>query len=271
MTAPVQEPSQDRTDQGLEYRSRQLFRRPAPAGTPGPPGAASYLQASVHSVYGLEWGVITDDGGYTGGNGSDATAGSWVPNIDLTSPWGGYVETTVNGDWIAFGMPNLGPQFSGYGVAVWYNDGPDYGKFQIEFATSSIDEFSDTGIGSATSVTTPQDETIWGAPAFNWYNAASSLQWNYIVDPYSASPAWDFVPAISPFWLGGTDGTPLTANASGLGNWTIAKAFNGGGGPDIAWWCRIRVNGKNGSSSGFRCRIAGIRVYRLSGDVNAIG
>lgn len=33
MTQPVQEPSQGRTDQGQEFRTRQLFRRPAPATT----------------------------------------------------------------------------------------------------------------------------------------------------------------------------------------------------------------------------------------------
>ncbi len=33
MTAPIQEPSQDRTDQGLEFRSRQLFRRPSQGGS----------------------------------------------------------------------------------------------------------------------------------------------------------------------------------------------------------------------------------------------
>lgn len=231
----------------------------------------NYLQFGVGHVYGLEWGVLTDDGGYTGGNGTSATAGSWVPTYDTTVPWGGYVETTVDGDWIAFGMPNLGPRYTGYGVAVWFRDFADAGKFQIEFATSSVDEFSNTtGIGSATSIVTPQDDTVWGAPAFNWYNAASSLQWDYRLDAYAAAPGDNFAPAISPFWIGGADGTALTANASGTGNWTTAKAFNGGGGPDIAWWCRVRVNGKNAASAGYRCRIYGIRVYRLSGDVNAI-
>lgn len=33
MTQPVQEPSQGRVNQGLEFRTRQLFRRSAPAGS----------------------------------------------------------------------------------------------------------------------------------------------------------------------------------------------------------------------------------------------
>ena len=37
-------------------------------------------------------------------------------------------------------MPNLGPQYTGYGVAVWYNDGPDYGKFEIEFPGPEVIE-----------------------------------------------------------------------------------------------------------------------------------
>lgn len=42
MTQPVQEPSQGRTDQAQEWRTRQLFRRPsAPPGPPGPGGAAN--------------------------------------------------------------------------------------------------------------------------------------------------------------------------------------------------------------------------------------
>lgn len=35
MTQPVQEPSQGRTDAGQEFRTRQLFRRPAPAAATG--------------------------------------------------------------------------------------------------------------------------------------------------------------------------------------------------------------------------------------------
>lgn len=230
----------------------------------------TYLQSSVTHVYGEEWRVLTDDGNYTGGNGSNATTGSWVPFSDLTAPWGGYVETTVNDDWIAFGM-QLGPQYTGHGVGLWFGRGPDHGKYEIEWATSSIDEFAATTIGSATSIITPQDTTSWGAPAFNWYNAASTLQWDYRHDAYSAGASWDFIPAMSPFWLGGTDGTMLSANASGFGNWTVAQEFNGGGGPNIVWWCRVRVYDKNASSSGYKCRIAGARIYRLSGDVNAIG
>lgn len=49
MTQPVQEPSQGRTDAGQEFRTRQLFRRPAPAAATGG-GEPSYAYVSFDST-----------------------------------------------------------------------------------------------------------------------------------------------------------------------------------------------------------------------------
>jgi hypothetical protein len=226
-------------------------------------------------VYGPEWQVLTSKGNFTGGNTTgDPTDGSWVPNDDLTAPFGGYLSTTVDHDYFSFAMPNLGPQGSSYAVAVWYYGGPDAPQLEIQWATGSIDEAGSTSgpIGSDTSIVGPNDVAFWSATDFSWYhtNNAGDTAHSWKWDAYAASGGWDLVIERSPFYLAGVDGTPLTANGGSVGDFEWNRSFNGGGGPDIAWWVRILVNGKNGSSSGYNAKIAGIRVYRFNGASNAL-
>lgn len=273
MTQPVQEPSQGRTDQAQEFRTRQLFRRPSAV----TPGVSGYLQPSVHSVYGLEWQVLTSKGNWTGGNtATDPTGGSWVPTDDSAAPFGGYISTTVDKDYFQFAMPNLGPQGSSYAVAVWYYGNTDAPQLEIEWATGPIDEAGNTTgpIGSDTSIVGPWDVAVWSATDFSWYNtnnagdASHSWKW----DSYATGGGigWDVVVERSPFVIMGVDGTPLTANGSASTTFEWNREFNGGGGPGIAWWVRVLVNGKNASSSGYHAKIAGIRVYRFNGSSNAL-
>lgn len=223
------------------------------------PPSGAYLQPDVKTVYGDEWRVMTSLNNFNGGNGSDYVGGSWTASADLTAPWGGYIETTTNDDWFMVAMPNLGPQGSSYAVAVWYYADTDCGKIEIEWATGPIDEFAGAGVGSSTSIIGPNDIAYNSATALNWYNVNNGADpsHDYRWNAYSASPGWGLVVERSPFWLGGADGTMLTANASGYGDFEWNKEFNGGGGADIVWWVRLHVYDKDVSSSGYRAKIAG--------------
>jgi hypothetical protein len=39
--------------------------------------------------------------------------------------------------------------------------------------------------------------------------------------------------------------------------------MNGGGDGSVVWWLRVRVNGKNASSSAYRARIYSLEVVRV--------
>lgn len=244
-----------------------------------PPAAAasgSYLQAQGGLFGGAQFQVLTLLNSYSGGNGTDTRGGTWTWAADATSPFNGIrLQTSVDGDWWAFPVGNLGPQGAGYGVAVWYYRDVDTPKFEIEWATVPVDEFGNTPsgpIGSSTSIIDPFDIDLYGATNFAWYNTAnaSDIAHSYKWDSYKASsPIWDCVIGRSPFVLGGTDGTMLTANATNNSDWDSAKTFNGGGGPDVAWWMRVLVNGKTGSA--YNAKLGQVWVYRLNGAGNVVG
>lgn len=261
-------PSQEATVGDHQTRIRRLEAVP-PAGL--------YLNPFVQRIYGQEFLLLTSLNNFNGGNGTDPVGGSWTAVADSAAPWGGYIESTVDDDWFAFPM-QLGPQYSGWAVAVWYYAASDAGKFEIDWATSPADERSNTPtgpIGSSTSMISPLDWAYWGADAFSWYNTANTgdLSHTYKVDAYSVSPGWgNPVVERSPFVIMGADGTMLTANGSASTlDFEWNRDFNGGGGRDVVWWCRIHTNGKNASSSGYRTRIAGITVYPFNAASAAFG
>lgn len=254
----------------LLRRVRRLEAVPAGAGP-------AYLQSQGAKIAGTDFEAATSFGNFNGGNGATSDGGSWDAVLDATSPFEGYaLYTTVDQDWFAFALPTLGPRYTGYAVAVWFYGDTDYGKFDIEWSTNVIDEFGNTSpaYGSATSVLGPNDIIYDNGPDFNWYNTnnLSDGSHTYRNDCYrtGGGVGWQGIIERSPFFLGGADATPLTADGTATGDFEWNMEFNGGGGPDIAWWMRILVNGKNASSSGYKCRIGKIMVYRFNGASNMV-
>lgn len=237
------------------------------------PSQGSYLQALGRLWGGAQFQRLTSLNNYTGGNGSDYTAGNWQWQADATSPFNLIrLATDTDADWFPFPVGNLGPRGTGYAVAVWYYGNIDAPKLKLEWATGPIDEQGNTSgpNGSTTSVVGPADIAFWGATAFGWYDTAAPAADGWDTYKTGVSIGWQVVIERSPFFLDGVDGTPLTADASGFGGFGSCKAFNGGGGPDLWWWVRLLVDGKNASSSGFNAKIGQVEVYRLNGVDNSV-
>lgn len=274
MTQPVQEPTQGRTDQAQEFRTRQLFRRPPLV---NPTGSGGYLQAKGVQYLGTDFDLLTNNGTYTGGNGADWTDGSWVVVDDADCPFEQRALTTdTDGDWFPFPVGNLGPQGTGYGVAVWFKGAPTDGSLvNIEWATTGVDEAGITTgpKGSDTSVPGWQDFAFWDAPLPSWYNNDSlgEPSFRYQFDTADAAAGWTVaVYERSNFYLDGVDGTMLTANGGGFGDWENSHSFNGGGGPDVWWWMRLRIAGAD-AGTGFSATIGKVKVYRLNGTTSFVG
>lgn len=230
---------------------------------------AGVLQNPVPNKFtmlGPEWDAYMA-GTLSGGNGTDNFGGSWVFTYDTTAPFGGYVSTSVDDDWIYFGMP-LGPALSGWGVDMWVWQDDDVGILDIEWATLPIDELSAYSLGSAISIIDPIE---FPQPSMTWYNTNNlvDLGNSYRVDPYTAgTPAWLMVAARSPIVITGADGDMLSSNGTtpSPDTWFWNRAMNGGGDFSVYWWVRVRVNGKNASSSAYNARIAAMRVVRMNGN-----
>ncbi len=278
MTAPIQEPTQARVDQGQEYRTRQLFRRPAPL--PATPGSGGYLQPLGVKYAGNDFQVLTSLNAYLGGNDTSWYDGSWQWIQDSDSPYEGMaIESAIIGDWFPFPVGNVGPQGTGWAVAIWFAGDPDHGgKCEIEWATVSVDEAGNTSgpTGSDTSVLSGNDFEFWDATPPSWYNTAntSDLSHTYRFDTSDAALGWGGTNVLierSPFVVAGADGTPLTANAGASSTFEWNREFNGGGGPDLWWWMRIRITGNGAGSDAANVRLGKIWVYRFNGSSNFVG
>ncbi len=241
------------------------------------PTPGSYLQARPLRYSGFDFEALTRNSQYPGGNGVDWRDGSWQMVADAGSPFGGQsLETTVEDDWFPFPLGNLGPQGTGYAVGLWYKGATDNGQIDIEFATASVDEFANTTpqFGSSTSVLGPSDFDLFNAPLPGWYNNDNLDPDNgYRFDLSNATAGWtQNIINASTFNLGGADGTPLTADAGPSPDWDDSGEFNGGGGPDLWWWMRVRVSGPGiAGSGGFRCRLGQVWVYRANAQNDVLG
>lgn len=241
------------------------------------PSTGTYLQARGAKYSG--WDFLTlNANSYPGGNGASWFDGDWQFITDATSPFGGVaLETTTDGDWYPFPLGNLGPQGTGYGMSMYYFGATDNAQIDIEFATTSIDEFSNTSgpNGSTTSVLGPGDFEFWDAPLPGWYNNSNlTPDHGYRFDLSNASAGWtQFLLNISTFTLESADGTPLTANSPGFeSTWDESSIFNAGGGPDLWWWMRVKVHGPGiAGSGGFRVRLGQVWVYRLNSVLDFVG
>jgi len=247
MTQPVQEPTEGRAIAGLKWQTSQLFRRPAP---PPPSGGGSQVMVPKYGVAGCDWRTMI--------NSPMNNFGSFTR--DSTAPFGGYISGGgSDGDSIVFGLP-LGPAGSGWAVSIWAENGPSAGKLQIEWATTSVDEFAAFGYGSDVSIIDPLEDSS------TFYKATNSGASAALIDWYSGSTGWGFVDLRSAIVISGTDGQMLAADGTANGDWFYGYDMLGGGDPSVYWWCQLRVDGKNASSSGYDMKIAGVSVYRINGN-----
>lgn len=241
------------------------------------PASGAYLQARGANYSGWDLCVPSRDSQYNGGNGASWYDGDWTFIDDATSPFGGVaLETTTDGDWFPFALGNLGPQGTGYGVGFFFYGATDNAQIDFEFATTSVDEFGNTSpaTGTSTSVLAADDFEYWDATPPDWYNNGSlDAAHGYRFDLSDTLFGWtQRIINISTFNLTGADGTPLTANGGASPDWEDSGAFNGGGGPDLEWWMRVKVSGPGiTGSGGFRVRIGQIWLYRLNSQQDFVG
>ncbi len=271
MTQPVQEPTQGRVDQGQSYTNRQLLRRPA-SGSGLRNGVGFPVSHRIDGMYLRPW---TDD--------SQGNEAFTSPTADLTAPFGWYISSlgasqaqAEKGIW--FGLGPLG-KGTGWGVDLILQQGPNSGRVIIEFATCPIDENAGTievgytppGLGSTVSMADPYMMENGGVASHfsGWWKPDAAYTG---IDLWtSGSPDWDYYPwyTFSPnmFWVGGDDGTMLTADGVNPGPYdaVIENTFLTGGG-DQAWFMRVRSNGKHASSSGYGFNLAGFHMYRVNGN-----
>ena len=179
--------------------------------------------------------------------------------FDNTVPFGGYVSTTGDGGWMVMGA-SPGPRYGLWATQVWCKHGPAQGKIEVNFGTSSVDQINSAdAFGSTRSIQDPP--SLAGA----WYKTSSTTA-RYVIDAYNAGTSWP-VRTLSKFLIDGADGAMLAADGTSAGANFSADVgkFVAGGDPSVRWWVRLKVNGKNASSSAHNMDIAGIRLVRING------
>lgn len=277
MTAPIQEPTQDREIQGLGYRTRQLARRPGPPVSNPSGGTGSYpVSHRTEGIYLAPWVSQSQ-----GNNAFGAVV------ADSTAPFGYYISSlgasqTDAEKGIYFGLGPLGPA-TGWGVDLLLKSGSSAGRVILEFGTTPVDEqaasisvgYPPPGLGSDKSIADPDFMQNAGASDefSGWWKADPGYTG---IDLYTAGAAtWDIYPwytfSANMFWVAGADGTMLTADGVNPGPYdaSIGNSFETGGG-DVAWWMRVRANGKNASSSGYGFQMAGFNMYRVNSVINPV-
>lgn len=251
MSKPIVEPS---TPLGLArqgFNIRELQRRPVY------PGLSQTLGGVTQTIYlPLIGNSPNTDDCLT--QSSSASSMNW--QVDVTAPGGGYVTRDVPADESCFTfMAQMWPTGSVWGLTYVYGVGPDYGMFDISVA-SLVYESSERQTGCPAGKIQGWDEAY--GPELNYMLLATQ-------DAYDASPAYQPLNGDDPFVIGGDPGDPLTdftdvgnpcADNVGHDQFTGFNMWDGGPG-----WYRFRfqVNGKNASSSDYRCRITHIGLIRL--------
>ncbi len=246
MSRPIGEPSVPLNQARQAYGTRQLQRRPAL-------GGLSDFGSQTQEVFLPEFADSSN---------SNASPGvGW--DGDAASFGGGYVTRATSpsdGDYFSF-MSYFGPTGSVWSLRFLAYSGPDYGNLKTEIASLGY-QLEDRPLGCPAGKI--QDYTPAYGPALVYFDIG--LSWN----GYSASEAQPFA-ALSNAQLivGGDLGDPLTdltdvgnqcANGSGNDPQTLFPIMDGGPG----WYrTKISVNGKSGSSSGFRFRVTRVAWSRV--------
>lgn len=242
-------PESNLTKIARERGSReQLERRPAPAAAEAAAGSDPWP---------MSYDLMPWDAAKRGIDGYD-----FNPTRDSAYLGGFYVEGNGDGD-IAIMYFRLGPRGSAWGLNFECDRGSDCGIVHTSWQVVSEDSGAlgngagfEGGLGLIFDSYAGAAPTFYTAdsPSFDLYNAAPSLHQNF--DGYSQ------------FRIMGQEGDLITANATTNADDPFFKHFDGG--PGI-WACKVMVNGKNASSSGYRVRIENAFVRRWTVGGNPTG
>ncbi len=174
----------------------------------------------------------------------------WGFVVDSLYPLNGYVEPSIisDGQYIEW-LVNLGPKRSLWTITYTTSIGPDYGKLDIRLASAPLDLTN-----------FPNDALpIAGNQTLDTGNLTFALL--NTIDCYNATLAranqWSQYPK---FLITGDKDVSGTAFTNGTGIYTGLKMWDGGSG---LHYIRIKVNGKNASSTGFRARLIECCLWRV--------
>lgn len=254
MTQPVQEPTQGRQDQGQDFRTRQLFRRPTMS-TAGYPMWNTPIIVNFAYLNAASNAIESSPGG----------AGSYAANdwtIDGTYPAGGYWKCTNDVTYVSW-VVNLGPKGSVWGIRPLIAEGTNYGKLEVQFASLSWTNYY-TGdppyeIGQFTGLTGSAGNGYTGGQPVEGGNSFVTLDY---IDCYAAADnVFRIESDYQKFRIAGDDGvlgTSFTSNIRGWYDW------DGGSGLHRV---KLVTNGQNASSTGYEMRLGGFALFRLDDQV----
>ena len=245
MTAPFQRPSVEGVLGNHEKRIGTL-EAVAP---PNPAAGVRDIMPTKWTMLGNEWWLYYDSGFHSG----------FAPVRDSAAPFGGYFQSTAQNAYFLLGCP-LGPVDSRWCIDLWWSEGSDYGKFDMEWQTTTAANTAGGVDLSDQSIAEPDE-------GGTWYNtSAGTTIWQ--INAYTVAPHDDhYDDQICLFTPQGAPGTMLSANGTdGNGvdpwQWQNTALMNGGADGNVWWWMRLKVKTKDASSSGYRCRIHAIRIRR---------
>lgn len=273
MSKNVAEPTPERRVSNIEFRTRQLERRPALVPRDGlGDRAIEYLWGGPH----LNWFVNSP--GIT--NAVDFQ--TWVR--DYTVDFDGYLSNGggSDGDVAIFAAP-LGPRWSVWDIDICLGEGPDYGVIKVDIATQPFGRSCEglnagpdpdgSPLGSLGRFDIPATtETLAGPYQVGsvWTNDPAGLAEdkffpmpNIGVGCYRAVESFNhYNPELGTHLrITGEYGDLLTQGPHDCG-----CTFDTGGcldsGDGVMYYFRVRVDGKEASSSGFKGRIQAFRLSR---------
>lgn len=248
MTVPYQRETPE-TVLGNVYKRVKILEAVKPT-----PDRGVTRGSNKYDVHGPEWQMNFVQNLWT------ATA-----TVDAASPWNGYADLgNSDGNYVGFGCP-LGPSETFWRVGIWFYQDTDYGRLKLQLGTTRVDEFAATSgsYGTAYSIQDPFTPSV-----ITWYDFDVADPTNQL-DGYSVTPGWTFN-FFQPFWIMGPDGQQLATNgvttpAGPRKAFADQSDFAAGGDDSVYWWPRLIVNGKNASSTGFKARVSGMTVARITG------
>jgi hypothetical protein len=178
----------------------------------------------------------------------------WVLGAETADKYGSWsFEADADQDYFVRGF-KLGPYGSRWAVALVAETGPDCGELVFQLATGSEDAPNE---GFAV------PDGMLDSP-YNVSNTYTQFDDFATQDLYNAAPGVVNPYQLVDFRVKGGDGaahTAITDPDPDMGAGVVAS--DGGAG---VWWLRVLIDGKNGSSSGFRATIRSLYVVRLTWD-----
>lgn len=246
MTRPLGYGSHEQDTAQLRNRVTRLERRPSTA--PAAASGDSYGWATPLNLALLEHASLESGNQWA----------STTPTVvnDSTYLHGGYHRLNdADGQYIRR-LVNIGPKGSYWKFLFTGKTGPDYGIMEISIATA-LESISYTGdsIGNEGEL---QDGSV----------SNTNLTWVTLPDTYDmytgTEALWTYS-NVAGFKIMGDPGDVGTAMSSGDYD-PSTRHWDGGPGPV---WVEFKINGKNGSSSGYKWRLSSAAMIRV--DDNRVG